>query len=383
MRAPTVLIAPTRGLFDLDLKAVWDYRELLYFMVWRDVKVRYKQTVIGVAWVVLQPLLTMILFTVIFGYLARIPSDGLPYPLFAYTALLPWTYFSQALTRSGGGLVGNANLISKVYFPRLIIPLSSVVVPVVDLLLCFVILLGLMIWYGVAPTWGVLALPLFLLLALMTALAVGLLLSPLHVKYRDVGYVVPFLVQFWMFASPVIYPVSLVPEQWRLLYSLNPMVGVIEGFRWALLGKESPDFRVMSGECRRRTGTAVERGRLLQTNGTNLRGRCVMGDIAIRVETLSKQYRIEATKYRHDTLRDQLVDGLKSLFRSGRPALSVRRIRSGPSKTSPSRSNAGRSSGWLAVTVPGRARCSKSSPASRSRLSVEPRFTAGLARFSK
>jgi lipopolysaccharide transport system permease protein len=165
------------------------------------VKVRYKQTVIGVAWVVLQPLLTMILFTVIFGYLARIPSDGLPYPLFAYTALLPWTYFSQALTRSGGGLVGNANLISKVYFPRLIIPLSSVVVPVVDLLLCFVILLGLMIWYGVAPTWGVLALPLFLLLALMTALAVGLLLSPLHVKYRDVGYVVPFLVQFWMYAS--------------------------------------------------------------------------------------------------------------------------------------------------------------------------------------
>ena len=225
---------------------MWDYRELLYFMVWRDVKVRYKQTVIGVAWVVLQPLLTMILFTVIFGYLARIPSDGLPYPLFAYTALLPWTYFSQALTRSGGGLVGNANLISKVYFPRLIIPLSSVVVPVVDLLLCFVILLGLMIWYGVAPTWGVLALPLFLLLALMTALAVGLLLSPLHVKYRDVGYVVPFLVQFWMYASPVIYPVSLIPEQWRLLYSLNPMVGVIEGFRWSLLGKESPDFGVMT-----------------------------------------------------------------------------------------------------------------------------------------
>jgi len=246
MRVPTVVIEPTRGLFDLDLRAVWEYRELLYFLVWRDVKVRYKQTAIGVAWVVLQPLLTMMVFAVVFGYLARIPSDGLPYPLFAFTALLPWTYFSQALTRGGSGLVGNANLISKVYFPRLIIPLSAVVAPAVDFLLCIVILLGLMVWYGVAPTWGVLALPLFLLLALMTALAVALLLSPLHVNYRDVGHVIPFLTQFWMFASPVIYPVSLIPEQWRLLYSLNPMVGVIEGFRWALLGKESPDFKVMA-----------------------------------------------------------------------------------------------------------------------------------------
>jgi lipopolysaccharide transport system permease protein len=244
-RSPTVVIQPRRGLFDLDLKAVWEYRELIYFLVWRDVKVRYKQTAIGVAWVVLQPLLTMMIFTVIFSYLARIPSDGVPYPLFAYTALLPWTYFSQSLTRGGGGLVGNANLISKVYFPRLIIPLSSVVTPAVDFLLCFVILLGLMAWYGVAPTWGVFALPLFLLLALMTALSVALLLSPVQMKYRDVGYVIPFLVQFWMFASPVIYPVSLIPEQWRLLYSLNPMVSVIEGFRWALLGKEGPNFMVM------------------------------------------------------------------------------------------------------------------------------------------
>ena len=245
MRAPTLVIEPTRGLFDLDLEALWEYRELLYFLVWRDVKIRYKQTAIGVAWVILQPLLTMALFTVIFSYLARIPSDGLPYPLFAFTALLPWAYFSQALTRGGGGLVANANLISKVYFPRLIIPLSSVVTPAVDFLLCFVILLGMMAWYGVALTWGVLALPLFLLLALMTALAVALLLSPLHVRYRDVGHIIPFLIQFWMFASPVIYPVSLIPERWRLLYSLNPMVGVIEGFRWALLGKESPDFLVL------------------------------------------------------------------------------------------------------------------------------------------
>ena len=243
---PTVVIEPRKGLLDLDLEALWEYRELLYFLVWRNVKVRYKQTVIGAGWVVLQPLLTMMIFTVIFSYLAKIPSDGLPYPIFAYTALLPWTYFSQALSRGGGGLVGSANLISKVYFPRLIIPLASVVTPLVDFGLSFVILLGLMVWYGITPTWGVLALPCFLFMALVTALAVSLFLSALNVKYRDVGYIIPFLTQFWMYASPVIYPVSLIPEQWRLLYSLNPMVGVIEGFRWALLGTAAPDFRVIS-----------------------------------------------------------------------------------------------------------------------------------------
>ena len=246
MRAPAVVIEPRRGLFDLDLEAVWEYRELLYFLAWRHVKVRYKQTAIGAAWVILQPLLTMMVFTVVFSYLAKIPSDGLPYPIFAYTALLPWTYFSQALTRGGGSLVGSANLISKVYFPRLLIPLASVLTPLVDFGLSFVILLGLMVWYGIAPTWGVLALPLLLLVALLTALAVSLFLSALNVKYRDVGHIIPFLTQFWMYASPVIYPVSLIPERWRLLYSLNPMVGVIEGFRWALLGKESPDFMAMA-----------------------------------------------------------------------------------------------------------------------------------------
>ncbi len=243
---PIVVIEPRRGLFHMDLGAVWEYRELLYFLVWRNVKVRYKQTVIGGAWVILQPLLTMMIFTVIFSYLAKIPSDGLPYPIFAYTALLPWTYFSQALSRGGGGLVGSANLISKVYFPRLIIPLASVATPLVDLLLSFLVLVGLMVWYGIAPSWGVLGLPLFLLLALMTALAVGLFLAALNVKYRDVGYIIPFLTQFWMYASPVIYPVSLIPEQWRLLYSLNPMVGVIEGFRWALLGMAHPDFTAIA-----------------------------------------------------------------------------------------------------------------------------------------
>ena len=243
---PTVVIEPRNGLFDLELGALWEYRELMYFLVWRDVKVRYKQTVVGGGWVILQPLLTMMIFTVIFSYLAKIPSDGVPYPIFAYTALLPWTYFNQALSRGGGGLVGSANLISKVYFPRLIIPLASVATPLVDFGLSFVILLGLTIWYGITPTWGVLALPLFLLLAVMTGLAVSLFLSALNVKYRDVGYVIPFLTQFWMYASPVIYPVSLVPEKWRLLYSLNPMVGVIEGFRWAMLGKAPPDFGVMA-----------------------------------------------------------------------------------------------------------------------------------------
>jgi lipopolysaccharide transport system permease protein len=198
------------------------------------------------AWAILQPLLTMVIFTIIFGNFAKIPSDGIPYPLFAYTALLPWEYFSQAISRSGVSLVSDANLIQKVYFPRLIIPLVTVVTPLVDFSLSFVVLLGMMMWFGVAPTWCVVALPLFLVLALLTALAVGLWLSTLNVKYRDVRYTVPFLTQVWMYATPIAYPVSLIPEKWRLLYSLNPMVGIVEGFRWALLGKENPDFRVMA-----------------------------------------------------------------------------------------------------------------------------------------
>lgn len=246
MTSPSVVIEPKRGLFHLDLGAIWQYRELLYFLVLRDAKVRYKQTVIGAGWAILQPLLTMVVLSVVFGKFAKIPSDGLPYPIFVYTALLPWNYFSQAISRSGASLVSDAHLVSKVYFPRLIMPLTSVVRPAVDFFWSFLVLLGLMVWFGIAPTWGLLAVPLFLLLALMTALAVGLWLSPLNVKYRDVGHIIPFLTQFWMYASPVVYPVSLVPEKWRLLYSLNPMAGVIEGFRWALLGKGSPDFGVMA-----------------------------------------------------------------------------------------------------------------------------------------
>jgi lipopolysaccharide transport system permease protein len=246
LKAPGILIEPKRRLLQLDLGAVWQYRELLYFLVWRDVKVRYKQTAIGAAWTILQPLMTMAIFTVIFGNFAKIPSDGLPYPVFAYTALLPWTYFAQAIGRSGSSLVGNTSLIKKVYFPRLIIPISAAIAPLVDFAVAFTLLLAMMGWYGIAPTWGLTALPFFLLQALATVLAVSLFLSALNVRYRDVGHAIPFLIQFWMYASPVAYPVSLVPLKWRPLYSVNPMVGIIEGFRWALLGKGSPDFRAMA-----------------------------------------------------------------------------------------------------------------------------------------
>jgi len=243
---PVVLIQPRKRWFDFDLASIYQYRELLYFLTWRDVKVRYKQAAIGVAWVVLQPLLTMLVFTVIFGLFAKMPSDNLPYPVFTFAALLPWNYFAQAISRSGTSLVSNANLISKVYFPRLIVPISGALGPIVDFAISFVILLGMMAWYHIAPNWGVLALPFFLVLAFLTALASCLYLSAMNVKYRDVGHAIPFLVQFWMYASPVVYPLSKIPQHWRLLYSLNPMVGVIEGFRWALLNTEHPDFSAIA-----------------------------------------------------------------------------------------------------------------------------------------
>jgi lipopolysaccharide transport system permease protein len=246
---PTLVIQPRRHLFALDINAIWQYRELLYFLIWRDLKVRYRQSVIGVGWVILQPLMTMVVFTAVFGKFAGVPSDGLPYPIFIFSALLPWTLFANSLTRGSASVVGNAQLVSKIYFPRLILPLSGVLSPVADFAVAFVILIGMMVWFGISPTWGILALPLFVLLAILTALAVGLWLSALDVRYRDVGHTVPFLVQIWMFISPVAYPVSLVPEKWRLLYSLNPMAGVIEGFRWALLGKQSPDFAVITASA--------------------------------------------------------------------------------------------------------------------------------------
>lgn len=246
---PLISIEPARSCLSLRLGELWAYRELLYFLVWRDVKVRYKQTAIGAIWAVLQPLSAMLIFTVVFGYFAKIPSDGLPYPIFAYAGVLPWLYFASALNRSIVSVVNEGHLISKVYFPRLLLPLAGTVSGALEFAVSFVLLIGMMLWYGLTPTWGLMALPFFLLLALATALAVGLWLSALNVRYRDVGYTVPFLTQCWMYASPVAYPVSLVPQQWRLLYSLNPMAGVIEGFRWALLGKQSPDLGVMAASA--------------------------------------------------------------------------------------------------------------------------------------
>ena len=236
---PTIVIEPSRGWIGLKLRELWEYRDLLFFLAWRDISVRYKQTILGAAWAIIQPFFSMVVFSLFFGRLAQIPSDGVPYPIFSYAALLPWTYFSSAMSSSSNSLVGSANLLTKVYFPRLVIPLASVIPPAVDFAIAFVVLLGMMAFYGIAPTWNVLWLPAFLLLALITALGVGLWLSAMNVQYRDVRYAVPFLVQFWMFASPVTYPSSIVPEQWRALYGLNPMAGVIEGFRWALLGTET------------------------------------------------------------------------------------------------------------------------------------------------
>jgi lipopolysaccharide transport system permease protein len=244
-REPTVRIRPSRGLFHLDLASIWQYRELLVFLVWRDVKVRYKQAVIGAGWAIFQPLISMLLFTLIFSYLAKLPSDGMPYPLFAYAGLLPWNFIAQATSRSGTSLVGESHLISKVYFPRLIIPLAAAATPAVDLLFALVVIIPLMLWYGVTPGWQILFFPVFIFIALLAALAVSLWFSALHVKFRDVGHIIPFFVQFWMFASPVVYPVSLIPEQWRGLYSLNPVVGVVEGFRWTLLGQEPPALETM------------------------------------------------------------------------------------------------------------------------------------------
>jgi lipopolysaccharide transport system permease protein len=237
---PFVRIEHSRGWASLKLQELWQYRELVYIFVWRDLKVRYKQTAIGLVWAILQPLMTMIIFTLVFGKFAKMPSDGLPYAVFSYAALLPWNYFARSLTGSISSVVENAHLITKVYFPRLLLPISATLSGIIDFGISFIFLLGMMTWFGFVPTWGALLLPLFLLLIILTALSVSLWLSVINVRYRDVGQAIPLLVQLWLFASPVAYPVSVVPQQWRLLYSLNPMTGVIEGFRWALFGKENP-----------------------------------------------------------------------------------------------------------------------------------------------
>lgn len=233
-------IEPSKGWVSLKLNELWEYRELLYFLTWRDIKVRYKQTVLGAAWAIIQPFFTMVVFSLFFGNLAKVPSDGIPYPIFSYAALVPWTFFTYGLQQSSNSLVTSANLIKKIYFPRLVIPISSVFSGGIDFLLAFIVLIAMMLFYGLLPTINVIFLPLFLLLALITSLGVGIWLSAMNVQFRDVRYVVPFLTQFWMFATPIAYPSSLIKNDLlRVLYGLNPMTGVIEGFRWALLNTDT------------------------------------------------------------------------------------------------------------------------------------------------
>lgn len=242
-----VFIKPSKGWVSLDLKSLWEYRELLYYLTWRDIKVRYKQTVLGAAWAILQPVVSMLIFSVFFGRLVKVPSDGIPYPLFCFAALVPWTFFANGLNQSSNSLIASANLLKKVYFPRLAIPLATVFAGVVDFILAFIVLLAMVALYGVRPTINIVWTPLLLLLALITSLGVGLWLSALNVKYRDVRYVVPFLIQIWLFSTPVAYPSSLLSEPWRTIYALNPMVGVVEGFRWALLGTNTaPGLMVLA-----------------------------------------------------------------------------------------------------------------------------------------
>jgi lipopolysaccharide transport system permease protein len=242
---PTIKIRAPKKWVPINFSEIWQYRELLYFFVWRDVKIRYKQTALGFLWAIIQPLFMMVIFTIFFGGLAKIPSEGIPYPLFSFAALLPWTLFAEGLTRSTTSMVSNANIMTKVYFPRLVMPISGILSPLVDFAIAFVILIIMMAYYGFVPTIAVVFLPAFILLALLTSLSVGLWLSALNVKYRDFQYTIPFLIQLWLFASPVVYPSSMLPEPLQLLYALNPMAGVIEGFRWALLGTNPPGGMIL------------------------------------------------------------------------------------------------------------------------------------------
>jgi lipopolysaccharide transport system permease protein len=246
---PVFRIEPSRGWTSLRLRELWEFRELFYFLAWRDIKIRYKQTALGVAWAIIQPFFTMVIFSIFFGKLGGIPSDGIPYPIFSFAALVPWTFFANGLNQSSNSLVGSANLIRKVYFPRLVIPIATVLAGVIDFLLAFIVLIAMMVYYGLSPTFNVLWLPLFLLLALVTCLGVGLWLSALNVQFRDVRYVVPFITQVWLFATPIAYPSTLLSEPWRTLYALNPMVGVVEGFRWALLGTDTRPGTMILASC--------------------------------------------------------------------------------------------------------------------------------------
>ena len=239
------IIQPPKGWVPLELRGLWEYRDLLYLFVWRDLKLRYKQTMVGASWAIIQPFIAMVVLSIFFGKLIKVPSEGIPYPIFAYTALVPWMYFVNALTQSSNSVVGNYTLITRVYFPRLVIPITTVVTGLLDFAIAFAILIGMMLFYGIVPTAAIWTLPFFILLTIATALGLGLWLAALNVEYRDVRFILPFLTQILFFITPVAYPSSLVPEPWRAIYSLNPMVGVIEGFRWALLGKAQPPSVVL------------------------------------------------------------------------------------------------------------------------------------------
>lgn len=244
--APQIVeLRPDRGWLDLDLGAVWRYRELLLVLMLRDIQVLYKQAALGAGWAILQPVFAVTIFSIVFGVFARMPSDGVPYPVFAFAGVLPWTYFAEAVRRSGTGLVTDAELVRKIYFPRLIMPLANVISPLLDFCIAFVVLLIVMAFYGIAPSWKMLVIPPLMLVAALLALSIGLWLGPINVRFRDVKHTLPFLIQIWMYASPIVYPLSLVPEQWQWAYSLNPMVGVIEGFRWAVFDRGEPNFTAL------------------------------------------------------------------------------------------------------------------------------------------
>ncbi len=236
---PIIRIEPSRGWVSLKLRELWEYKELLYFLVWRDIKIRYKQTVLGAAWAIIQPFMTMVVFSLFFGRLAKIPSDGVPYPIFSFAALVPWTFFANGLSKASNSLVSSSNLIKKVYFPRLAIPIANVLSGILDFVLALITLIGMTLYFGIVPTINVMFLPFFLLLALVTALGVSLWLSAMNVQFRDVQHIIPFITQLWFFATPIAYPSSLLSEPWRTIYAINPMVGVVEGFRWALLATDT------------------------------------------------------------------------------------------------------------------------------------------------
>lgn len=239
-------IRPDRGWFDLDLGAVWRYRELLGVLVMRDLQVLYKQALLGAGWAILQPVFAVIIFSIIFGYIVKMPSEGVPYPLFAFAGVLPWTYFAEAVRRSGTGLVTDSELVRKVYFPRLIMPLANVISPLVDFCIAFLVLLVVMAFYGIMPSWKMLVIPPLMVVAVFLALSIGFWLAPINVRFRDIKHTLPFIIQIWMYASPIVYPLSIVPQEWQALYALNPMVGVIEGFRWAVFDRGEPNFTALA-----------------------------------------------------------------------------------------------------------------------------------------